>query len=283
MKQNPMPVLMLIVAAVLWSTSGILIKLVTLPALSIAGWRSLVAGIFLLAACKKAVKISWDRPTLGAAFCTGTFCICFVGATKLSTAANAIVLQYSASVLVAVLAPWFLNEPTRRLDWVTLALVILGVCLFFLDDLSVDGRLGIVLGISGAVLWAGSMLFLRQAKNSSTAWPLSLGNFMAAGLCLPFMFDQVPTWPDILGVLGLGIVSIGAGYAVFSYAIKEVKALDAILICSIEPFINPLWVFLFVGELPGPSAMAGGAIVLAAVTARSVTTVIKPARFGDTA
>ncbi len=276
MKKNYTAILLLVAAAVCWSTSGILIKLVTLHPLAIAGWRSLIAGLFILVVCRKSVEITWDRHTLAAAACLGAFCICFVGATKLSTAANAIVLQYSASAYVAVLAPWVLGEKTRALDWMTLVLVVAGVCLFFMDDLSMEGRWGIALGILGAVFWAGTMLFLRKNKDGSTAWPLGLGNFFAAALCLPFMFRQMPGVTDSLGVLGLGLVSIGGGYAIFSYAIKRVPALEAVLVCSIEPFINPLWVFLFLGELPGPSAILGGGLVLAAVTLRSVVSAVSP-------
>ncbi len=270
MKKNSTTVLMLFAAAIFWSTSGILIKLVSLHPMAIAGWRSLIAGVFIMVVCKKTVKISWDFSSLGAAFCLGAFCICFVGATKLSTAANAIVLQYSASAYVAVLAPWFLGEPTRRSDWFILILVVIGIGMFFMDDLSMEGRWGIFLGILGSFFWAGTMIFLRKAKDKSTAWPLSLGNFMAAAFCLPFMFRQMPGMTDSLGLIGLGVISIGAGYAVFSYAIKEVQALEAVLICSIEPFINPLWVFIFLGELPGPSALVGCSLVLLAVMARSV-------------
>lgn len=265
-----MAVLLLFTAALFWSTSGILIKLVTLHPMAIAGWRSLIAGVVILVLCKKSVKVTWDFATLAAAFCLGAFCICFVAATKLSTAANAIVLQYSASAYVAVLAPIVLKEPTQRQDWFFLVLVVAGICLFFFDDMSAEGTLGILIGILGALFWAGTMIFVRKSRNQSTAWSLSLGNFMAALFCLPFMFRQMPSATDSLGILGLGVISIGAGYAVFSYAIKEVRALEAVLICSIEPFINPLWVFLFIGELPGPSAMIGGALVLLAVTVRSI-------------
>ncbi len=184
--------------------------------------------------------------------------------------ANAIVLQYAASAYVAVLAPWLLGEPTRRSDWFILVLVVLGIGMFFMDDLSMEGRWGIFLGVLGSAFWAGTMIFLRKTKDQSTAWPLSLGNFMAAAFCLPFMFREMPGMTDSLGVLGLGVISIGAGYAIFSYAIKEVQALEAVLICSIEPFINPLWVFIILGELPGPAALAGCSLVLLAVTARSV-------------
>mgnify|MGYP001551306196 CR=1 FL=1 len=263
---------LLILAAIFWSTSGVLIKLVAMPPLAIAGWRSFVAAWVILVLCRKEIKVSWNRDVLIAAVCMGLFCICFVGATKLSTAANAIVLQYSASAFVAVLAPIIINEPTRRQDWLFLAVVVFGIGLFFLDDLSLRGIWGIILGITGALLWALSNIFLRKSKNHSTAWPLALGNFLAAILCLPFMFSQAPSLSDAMGIIGLGVISIGAGYAIFSYAIKHVQALEAVLICSIEPLINPLWVFLFAGEIPGPSSLAGGGLVLAAVTVRSLVT-----------
>lgn len=278
MENNQKALPMLILAAVFWSTSGVLIKLVSMPPLAIAGWRSFIAALVILVMCRKEIRVSWNRDVLVAAACMGLFCICFVGATKLSTAANAIVLQYSASAYVAILAPIMINEPTRRQDWLFLLIVILGVSLFFLDDLSIHGIWGIVIGIMGAVFWAVANIFLRKSKNHSTAWPLALGNFMAACLCLPFMFSQVPCFTDTLGILGLGVISIGAGYVVYSYAIKQVNALEAILICSVEPLINPLWVFIFAGEIPGPASLMGGGLVLTAVTVRSVAKVIQTRR-----
>ena len=95
--------------------------------------------------------------------------------------------------------------------------------------------MGILVGMVGSLFWAGAMIFLRKSRNGSTAWPIALGNFMAAGLCLPFMFRQAPTSTDWLGLVGLGVISLGAGYAVFAYAIKRVRALEAVLIPSIEP------------------------------------------------
>ncbi|HSO18556.1 MAG TPA: EamA family transporter, partial [Desulfosarcina sp.] len=190
--------------------------------------------------------------------------------TKLTTAANAIVLQYAASAYVAILAPRMLGEPTRRQDWYFLSVVLAGICLFFMDNLSLRGTLGIMVGIAGSLFWAGAMIFLRKSRSGSTAWPLALGNFMAAGVCLPFMFRQAPTSMDWFGLAGLGVVSLGIGYAVFSYGIKRVRALESVLIPSIEPLINPMWVFLAFGEIPGKWAFIGGTMVLAAVTARGV-------------
>ncbi len=280
MENNQKALPLLVLAAFFWSTSGVLIKLVSLPSLAIAGYRSLVAAFVILILCRKEIKISWGLDVLAAAVCMGLFCISFVLATKLSTAANAIVLQYSASAYVAVLAPFLIKEPTRRQDWMVLVIVILGIALFFMDDISIDGFWGILIGIAGGVFWAMATIFLRKSKDASTAWPLVLGNFIAAGLCLPFMYIQEVAFLDVLGILGLGIISIGAGYAIFSHAIKKAHALEAVLVCSIEPLINPLWVFFFAGEIPGPWALAGAGLVLTAVFSRSVSQVILKEKSG---
>lgn len=272
MNDNRLAVMSLLAAAILWSTSGVLIKLVGMHPLAIAGWRSLIAGGVILMLCRQSVKVSWGLDPLLAAACMGLFCICFVVATKLTTAANAIVLQYAASAYVAILAPRMLGEPTRRQDWYLLLLVITGIGLFFMDHLSPRGMMGILVGLGGSIFWAGAMIFLRRSRGGSTAWPIALGNFMAAGLCLPFMFRQVPTPMDWLGLAGLGVVSLGAGYAVFSYGIRRVRALESVLIPSIEPLINPVWVFLFTGEMPGMWAVMGGSLVLVAVTLRGLAT-----------
>ena len=273
MNEKRLAVLMLYTAAIFWSTSGVLIKLVALHPMAIAGWRSLIAGGVILLLCRKEVRISWGINPVMAAACMGLFCVCFVVATKLTTAANAIVLQYAASAYVAILAPKMLGEPTRRQDWYLLSVVVGGIGLFFVDTLSVRGTMGILVGMVGSAFWAGAMIFLRKSRSGSTAWPLALGNFMAAGLCLPFMFRQTPTSMDWLGIVGLGVISLGAGYAVFAYAIKRVRALEAVLIPSIEPLINPMWVFLATGEAPGMWSFLGGTLVLAAVTVRGMVTV----------
>jgi drug/metabolite transporter (DMT)-like permease len=272
MPEKRRAVLCLVGAAVFWSTSGVLIKLIALGPLAIAGWRSLIAGMVVLLLCRGSVRISWNREVLIAAACVGLFCISFVIATKLTTAANAIVLQYSSSAWVAILAPRMLGEPTRRQDWYFLSLVVAGIALFFLDSLSLRGMLGILAGTAGSLLWAGAMIFLRKARHGSTAWPMALGNFMAAGLCLPFMFRQTPTAMGALGLVGLGVVSLGIGHALFSHGVRRVRALESVLIPSIEPLINPLWVFLATGEAPGTWAFIGGTLVLVAVTARGVAT-----------
>jgi len=270
MSGNRLAVPMLFAAAIFWSTSGVLIKLVALHPMAIAGWRSLIAGAVILLLCRKTITLSWSLDSLMAAGCMALLCICFVIATKLTTAANAIVLQYAGSVYVAILAPRMLGEPTDRADWYFLLVVMAGIGLFFMDDLSIKGAMGILFGMGGSFFWAGTTLFLRKTRGGSTAWPIALGNFMAAGICLPFMLRQAPTAMDWIGLFGLGVVSLGIGYAIFSHAIKRVRALEAVLIPSIEPLFNPIWVFFITGETPGGWALVGGGLVLLAVTGRGL-------------
>jgi drug/metabolite transporter (DMT)-like permease len=272
MSGNRLAVPMLFAAAIFWSTSGVLIKLVALHPMAIAGWRSLIAGAVILLLCRKTITLSWSLDSLMAAGCMALLCISFVIATKLTTAANAIVLQYAGSIYVAILAPRMLAEPTDRADWYFLLAVVAGISLFFMDNLSLKGVAGIMVGMVGSIFWAGTVLFLRKTRGGSTAWPLALGNFMAAGLCLPFMLRQAPTAMDWIGLVGLGVISLGIGYAIFSYSIKRVGALEAVLIPSIEPLINPIWVFFIAGETPGRWALVGGSLVLAAVTGRGLIT-----------
>jgi drug/metabolite transporter (DMT)-like permease len=286
MNESRRAVMALICAAVFWSTSGVLIKLVALHPLAIAGWRSLIAGFVILLLCRKAIRVSWSLDALVAGACMGLFCISFVVATKLTTAANAIVLQYSGSVYVAILAPRMLGEPTRRQDWYFLFIVVAGISLFFFDSLSPRGFLGILVGVAGSLFWAAAMIFLRKSRHTSTAWPIALGNFMAVGICLPFMFRQAPTLPEWAGLVGLGVVSLGIGYTLFAYGIQRVRALESVLIPAVEPLINPIWVFLATGEAPGMWAFIGGIIVLMAVTVRGIATAgggrtaIEPAKPG---
>jgi drug/metabolite transporter (DMT)-like permease len=272
MSGNRLAVPMLFAAAIFWSTSGVLIKLVALHPMAIAGWRSLIAGAVILLLCRKTITLSWSLDSLMAAGCMALLCISFVIATKLTTAANAIVLQYAGSIYVAILAPRMLAEPTDRADWYFLLAVVAGISLFFMDNLSLKGVAGIMVGMVGSIFWAGTVLFLRKTRGGSTAWPLALGTFMAAGLCLPFMLRQAPTAMDWIGLVGLGVISLGIGYAIFSYSIKRVGALEAVLIPSIEPLINPIWVFFIAGETPGRWALVGGSLVLAAVTGRGLIT-----------
>ena len=257
-------------AAALWSLGGLLIKLVQLPSLSVAGYRSLISALFLIAVCGRP---AWPATTPGrlAPFFYAAMVMLFVSATKLTSAANAILLQYTAPVWVALLAPRFLNEPTKRADWFTLAAVLGGMTLFFLDSLGPGALIGNLAALASGVAFASLIISLRMRTGASSSGPAIFGNIVAFVLCLPWCLANPPTRvEDVLGLLFLGVAQLGLSYLLYGWAVRRVSALVAVLVPLIEPLLNPIWVALALGELPGPWSIAGGLIVLAAVTLRSL-------------
>ena len=262
-------ILFLILASMLWSLGGLLIKLVQWNPLAIAGMRSAITALVLWIYLRRP-NFHWSPAQIGGAVAYAGTVILFVLANKLTTAANAIFLQYSSPIYVALFGAWFLGESTRRLDWLVIAIVIGGMALFFLDDLSGGGWWGNICAMLSAVSFAWVVLFLRKQKDGSPFESILLGNLLAALVGTPFMFESMPDARSWLGLILLGVFQLGLAYIFFTAAIKQVSALEAILIPVLEPLLNPLWVILFVGETPSAWACAGGLLVLCAVTARGI-------------
>lgn len=276
--------LALAATALLWSIGGVFIKLVDWNPGAIAGARSGIAALFMLLLLKRprlnlfmpeytpqglVRRINW--PLVGAALSTATCMLLFVLATRLTTAANAVVLQYLAPVHVALLAPRMLGEPTRARDWLALALALAGMALFFWGDVSAQGKLGIVLALGSSVAFAGMPLFLRKMGDSGQTEAVLLGNALLSLCCIPFYLQGPP--PDLTswgGLVLLGTLQLGLPYLLYTRAVRHVSALAATIIPVIEPIFNPVWVFLFLGEHPAGTALAGGAIVLGAATLQGV-------------
>jgi drug/metabolite transporter (DMT)-like permease len=260
-------VVMAFVAGILWSLGGLLIKQVTWNPLAISGARSAIASLVLLAFIRRPC-ITWSRTQIGGAIAYAATVILFVVATKLTTAANAILLQYTAPIYAALLGVWFLHERVTCGDWFTIALVMGGMALFFLDRLTTGGLWGNVFAIASGVSYASLIVLLRAQKYDSPLESVLLGNYLTAIIGLPFMFQGAPGVSSWLSLILLGVFQLGLSYVLYSTAIKYITALEAALVPVIEPILNPVWVFLFIGEAPGRYALFGGLVVLAAVTGR---------------
>lgn len=266
---HPLSVISLVVTAVLWSSGGVLIKLIDWNPLAIAGMRSAIAAALIMIVVRKP-KFHFSPVQIGGAISFSATVICFVSATKLTTAANAILLQYTAPVYTALFAWRFLGERTSWVDWATIVVVFGGVTLFFLDDLSRGGYIGNILALLAGVAHAWLGLFLRKQKDASPYESILLGNMLTAVIGLPFMLGASLSILDWTGLALLGVFQLGFSYILYAYAIKRVRALDAMLIFMIEPILSPIWVFLVVGESPGRWAIVGGAVVITSVTIRSI-------------
>jgi drug/metabolite transporter (DMT)-like permease len=258
-------------AALCWSLGGLLIKSVAWPPLAVAGGRGFIAAAFLAVFAPR-FRFTWSAAQIGGAVAYAATTILFVTATKLTTAANAILLQYTAPVWIALFGAWFLGERATRADWLTIAIVFCGMGLFFCDDLRLAGFAGNLIALASGVAFAAMTLLLRKQKDTSAEESIFLGNLLAGVVGLPFMFSA-QTFPSVRGWIALallGVVQLGVSYLLYARAIRHITALEAVLIPVIEPILNPLWVLLALGERPGPLSLLGGVIVLAAVTARTV-------------
>lgn len=253
----------------LWSLGGLLIKSIDLHPLAIAGARSAIAAIVLALVARK-LKFIWTTAQFISAFSLVGTVLLFVLATKMTTAANAILLQYTAPVYVALISGWLLKEKIRAADWAVLGVILVGMILFFIEKVSVAYLWGNIIALISGVTFAGVALGLRAQKGVSTLESILLGHGLTAVIGLPFLFaGPSPENADIGRLLIMGIFQIGIPYALYGIAIRNVTALEATLIPMIEPVLNPIWVALFIGEIPSPLALVGGAIVLTAVLAHS--------------
>jgi len=265
-------IFLVLIAAILWSTSGLFIKIIELNPFTIAGSRGIIAALMMMALMNKRLNFNWSLPQVAGGLCYAGAMITFVVATVMTTAANAILLQYTMPVFTALFGMWLLKEKVTRFDWGVIFIVVGGMALFFLDELTLDGLWGNIIAIISAIFFALLIIFLRMQKSGSPVETTILGNLITFCICLPFIIQEPPTGTSLLPLSYLGIIQLGLPFVLYSAAIKYVTAIDAVLIQTIEPLLNPVWVFLIIGEEPGSWAIAGGAVVLITVTIRNIYT-----------
>lgn len=279
MTKRSKAIIALMAAAILWSTGGILIKLIDWNPVAIAGTRSGVSAILIFLyiyffrkdiqpkRILKYGKYKWIGAVIYALSVIG-----FVVANKLTAAANVIFLQYTAPIWVALLSGWLLKERVTKFDWMIIFIVMCGMGLFFVGDLQKGHMLGNFVSLLSGLFLAGVVLMLKMQNNSTAIEMTFLGNLLTFVVSLPFIIGPLPDFQSIIGLILLGIFQLGIAYILFSEAVMHVTALEAILIPVIEPLLSPIWVFLIIGEEPSYFAIIGGLIVLAAVVFRSVVT-----------
>lgn len=263
-------VLLMIITSVLWSLGGVLIKNISWNPIAIAASRSLVAAVIVSFFIDKPMtKFSKDK-LLGGVFYSLTV-ILFVIANKYTTAANAILLQYTAPIYIILFGNLVLGEKSYIHDYITVILVVMGMVLFFVDSLKGGGTAGNIIAILSGAAFAFTAIFMRKQKSYNPLESVFWGNLLTAVICSFGFFLSPPIGSRSIVFIGLlGVFQLGIPYILYSKAIKSVSALEATLIPVIEPLLNPIWVVLVNGEIPSIWSVVGGAIVLCAVTGRTV-------------
>ncbi len=257
-------------AALLWSTGGVAIKAVDAGPLVVSFYRSAIAAVVLFAFLRPRVE-RWTPAfvlaVIGYAACLTTFVI----ATKWTTAANAIFLQYMGVIWVMLLSPFVLKEKFRKADAIAVAVAFCGMALFFVEKFDPRGAAGNMVAILSSVFFAMLILFLRAERDASAEAAVTWGNVAVSVSLVPFVAGDLRVDLRSLLILAfLGVLQIGLAYVLFVRGLRRVTATKASLTGMVEPVMNPLWVFMLLGERPSPLAILGGAIVLGAVAARTL-------------
>ena len=263
--------LLLVSAAALWSINGLLIKWLYdggMSGLSIAGIRSLVAAVFLLPfALRRWRPIAEPGWTAATVLMFTGMCATFVVATTLTTAANAIILQYTAPAWVFLLSPWIVRERAEPAQWLAFAVSMAAVALIFGAQYTADS-VGLLVGIASGVVFGTQVVFFRRVRDLD---PVVLAFLSCAGsallltpIALAVSGWQVTLHTGLLVTLA-GVVQFGLPYVLYAAGVRHASAQRAVLIIMLEPVLNPIWVFLVIGERPHWSTIIGGGLIVLSV------------------
>ncbi|HMQ80974.1 MAG TPA: DMT family transporter [Ignavibacteria bacterium] len=263
--------------AFLWSTSGFFIKYLTINAYQISFFRSLIAALtvfFITMARKKKLKFEFDKVSNFAAIFYAGILILFVLATKMTTAANAIFLQFTAPMYLVVLEPLFLKTKFNSRNVVTIIICIFGMMLFFFGKLELGNIYGNLLAIASGMCFAMFSLLLKykkvKHKNDNTLNNVIMGNVLVAVIAFFVVFpDFKLDLTQSLILLYMGAIQIGVSYIIFNEGIKYVSATESMIIATLEAIFNPIWVFVGIGEMPSIYSIFGGLIIFAAIIWRN--------------
>ncbi len=262
--------LLIVSAALLWSLAGVFIKFLDVPPLTIVFYRSFFACLIFTPFVRRA---DWRiSGPVGVSVLTYSAAIsAFVSANKLTTAANAIVLQYTAPIFVFLFSRIVLREKVTKLNGLALSAGMLGVAVISLDSAGEPEMAGVLLALLSGLLFAAYMINLRRTTNVSPIYLTWINNAVCALLLLLVVKSQlVLTWNQ-LGILAvMGAVQLGLPYFLFSKGLQSVSLQEASLIALIEPVLNPIWVAVTVGEIPSTATLTGGGMILMGLSVRYI-------------
>lgn len=269
MKKENLAIVEMLICATLWSIAGIFMKLIPWNGFAVAGMRSLIAGLTIAAYILiKRMRFILNRRTLVTGIFTACVYTCFAVANKLTTAANAIVLQFTSPVFIVIFSALFLGKRIRRPDALVVSFTLLGIALFFFDQLQPGYILGNVVAIAAGMFMAGMFMAVGELEGEQRFSGILIGQSLTFLVGLPFVIITKPEFTStaVLSILVLGVFQLGISYILYVKSSQYCPPLACSLLGAAEPLLNPVWVLIFDGERPGIFALIGGVIVVASIT-----------------
>ena len=262
----------ILLAALLWSSGGLFIKWIPLSELAVAGGRATVTALFYLAILRPNLR----RARLSTALAYAGMILTFVAANKRTTAASAVLLQYTGTAWVLIAGHRLFGEKVTKVDILAVIGCLFGMALCLLDDTAGITWQGNALGAISGVFFACAVLLMRRDAQhglESAQASITLGNLLAAVFGLSLAGSELAHGLHMragLGLLWLGLMQMGAAYLLFLRGLRTVTASTASLLSLLEPAVSPIWVWLGTGERPGLATLAGGALMLGSLAARAI-------------
>lgn len=264
--------LFVFIAGLLWSTGGLFIKLISLPAMQLAFFRCIIAAVTFGILFRKRILL-FNKLTFINSLFYAAILITFVIATKTTTAANAIFLQSTAPIYVLIFEPIFNKTKYEKINVITVVVCVLGMLLFFVGKLEPGHLEGNIIALLSGIAFASFFLGMKMNDPKYQQSSIFYGNILVAIISIPFLFSlEYLTIKDLSMLAFLGVFQIAIAYAFFSSGLKRILAVEASIIAMIEPVLNPVWVFIGYGETPTLTAIIGGLIILGAIVVRSLIT-----------
>lgn len=269
MKKENIAIIEMLICAALWSVAGIFIKLIPWNGFAVAGMRSLIAGLTIAAymLITRRRYILSHRTVVGGIMTAGVY-TCFTVANKLTTAANAIVLQFTCPVFIVILSAIFLKQKIRKNDLAVVIATLAGIALFFFDQLKPGYILGNFVAIAAGMFMAVMFILVGNMEGDERFSTITNGQFLTFFVGLPFIIATKPefTAAATASILVLGVFQLGISYILYVKSTQYCPPLACCLLGALEPLLNPVWVLIFDGERPGVWALIGGIIVVVSIT-----------------
>ena len=269
MKKENLAIIEMLICATLWSIAGIFMKLLPWNGFAVASLRSLIAGLTIAAYILiRGKRIIINRRTLVTGVFTACVYTCFAVANKLTTAANAIVLQFTSPVFIVIFSALLLKKRICRSDALVVSFTLLGIALFFFDQLRPGYILGNFVAIAAGMFMAGMFMAVGELELELRFSGILIGQSLTFLVGLPFVIATRPEFTAVttLSILILGVFQLGISYILYVESSKYCPPLACCLLGAAEPLLNPVWVLIFDGERPGVFALIGGVIVVVSIT-----------------
>ena len=276
MYENRKGLLFVLLGAIAFSLGGLFVKLIPWAPLSISGGRCIFSSLIIFLYIKvSGHKLKFNKTVLLGAVCVSAMLLCYVTSMKLTTAANAIVLEYTAPIFIILFEAILFKKKPQKLDLVVSALVFAGICIVVSDGLGKGNFLGDMIALLSGVFYAFTIM-LNDFKEGDPLSSVLFGHMLTMCIGFPSILSEADMSLKTLSLLAaLGIFQAGAGYTLLTVGLKLCEPLSGSLVASIEPVLNPILVAMFYGEYVDSRTFVGAFIVIASIAMYNILSMRK--------